>query len=99
MLEFLSGLFGNKNKYLKIEDKNVFRLRVRTLKHGDIVELRFTKSSDIAADDKSGYIYRKMVVSSQHCDRGEVTVRFNQGYRVTEVIGDGVEPVLLSDWA
>ena len=97
------GLFRKKeatppDPYVKVVDNNVFRLRVKTNRFGEMVELRFTKSADISRDDSSGYVYRKVVVSSGRFDRGEVTVRFDSRYKVLEVIGEGVTPIARVDW-
>ncbi|MBB6097826.1 hypothetical protein HNR42_001249 [Deinobacterium chartae] len=97
------GLFRRKpapppDPYVKVEDANVFRLRVRTPRFKEVVELRFTKSADIARADEGGYFYRKTVVSPQRFERGEVTVRFDERYRVTEVHGEGVQPIPVKEW-
>lgn len=84
--------------YVKQDDQNTFRLRVRTQPHGDLVELRFTKSAHIGVDDLGGYIFRKQVVSDPHFDRGEVTVQFDRAYRVKDVACDRVEAIPVKDW-
>ncbi|GAA5534893.1 hypothetical protein [Deinococcus aluminii] len=96
------GLFGRKkpaaNPYVKQEDPQTFRVRVRTLGHGDVVEFRFTKAAHIGADEGGGYLFRKPVVSPQHFDRGELVVRFDPRYNVTATEGEGVEFIPVSDW-
>ncbi len=97
------GLFRKKdaapqNIYIRLEDSNVFRIRVRTKRFKEIVELRFTKSADIGVNDEGGYIYRKVVVSSQHFERGEVTVRFGPRYQILEVMTEGCEAIPTKDW-
>lgn len=95
------GLFGKKaaaNPYVKQEDAQTYRVRVRTQKHGEIVEFRFTKSAHIGLDDDGNYYFRKPVVSPTHFDRGELLVRFDRRYNVTGVEGEGVEFVPVSEW-
>ena len=84
--------------FVKQDDTNAFRLRVRTARHGEIVELRFTKSAHIGAADEGGYVFRKAFVSPERFDRGEVVVRFDARYRVTGVEVSGGEAVRVSEW-
>ncbi len=86
------------NPYVKQEDQNTFRLRLRTRPHSDTVELRFTKSAHISHADEGGFVFRKQIVSDPHFDRGEVTVRFNARYQVTSAEGEGVDLVPISEW-
>lgn len=96
------GLFGRKktaaNPYVQQEDPQTFRVRVRTLRHGDVVEFRFTKAAHIGVDEGGGYLFRKPVVSPQHFDRGELVVRFDARYNVTATEGEGVEFIPVSEW-
>ncbi|GAA5514107.1 hypothetical protein Dcar01_02859 [Deinococcus carri] len=95
------NLFGRKkpgNPDVKQEDAQTFRVRVRTLRHGDVVEFRFTKAAHIGVDEDGGYIFRKPVVSPQHFDRGELVVRFDARYNVTATQGEGVEFIPVSEW-
>ena len=84
--------------YVKQDDQNTFRLRLRTKRHGDFVELRFTKSANIGASDEGGYVFRKEFVSGEHFDRGTVTVRFDARYAVTVLEVEGGEAVPKSEW-
>lgn len=95
------GLFGRKkpgHPYVKQEDEQTFRVRVRTLRHGDVVEFRFTKAAHIGADEGGGYLFRKPVVSAQHFDRGELVVRFDARYNVTAAEGEGVAFIPVHEW-
>ncbi len=84
--------------YVKQDDPQTYRVRVRTHKHRDEVEIRFTKSAHIGLDDDGRYIFRKPVVSSQHFDRGELLVQFDSNYNVLGVEGDGVDFIPVSEW-
>ena len=95
------GLFGKKsaaNPFVKQEDPQTFRVRVKTRQHGDTVEIRFTKSAHIGIDDDGNHIFRKPVVSADHFDRGELVVHFDNRYNVTSVEAEGVEFIPVVDW-
>lgn len=96
------GLFGKKsggkNPNVKQDDAHTYRVRVRTKRHGEIVEFRFTKSAHIGLDDDGNYLFRKAVVSPQHFDRGELLVTFDKRYNVTGTTGEGVDFVPVSEW-
>lgn len=95
------GLFKKKaapNPYVKQDDPQTYRVRVRTKRHGDTVEIRFTKSAHIGADDDGNYIFRKPIVSAEHFDKGELTVHFDSRYQVTNLEGEGVEFIPVADW-
>ena len=85
--------------YVKQEDSNTYRIRVRSARHGDVVDLRFTKSANIGLHDEGWYVFRKEFVSPDHFDRGTVVVRFDTRYKVTGVEVEGGEAVPVSDWA
>jgi hypothetical protein len=87
-----------KSPYIKDDGNGVYRLRVRTAKHGDTVELRFTRSAHIGIDDDGNYVYRKAILSSQNLDRGEVTVHFDRRYNVTRTEAEGGEFIPFREW-
>ncbi|WP_027482788.1 hypothetical protein [Deinococcus pimensis] len=87
------------NPFVRQDDPNTFRVRLRTRRYGDTVELRFTKSAHIGAADGGGFIFRKEFVSAEHFDRGTVTVRFDDRYQVTDVQVEGGEAVPHAEWA
>ncbi|WP_034338693.1 hypothetical protein [Deinococcus misasensis] len=88
-----------KDPYVKQMDQNAFKIRVRTNRHKEVVELRFTRSADIGRnDDGDGFIYRKMVVGPNHFDRGEVTIIFDNRYNVKDVQTEGCTPIEVKDW-
>lgn len=86
------------NPYVKQDDPNTYRVRVKTKAHGDTVELRFTKSAHIGVADEGGYVFRKLFVSEPHFDRGEVTVSFDARYHVTGADIEGGELVPVAEW-
>ncbi|WP_309571989.1 hypothetical protein [Deinococcus sp.] len=84
--------------YVKQDDQQTFRVRVRTRPHGDVVEFRFTKSAHIGIDDDGNYLFRKPVVSSEHFDKGELTVHFDRNYGVIATDGENVDFIPVSEW-
>lgn len=88
-----------KNPYVKQDDQNTYRVRLRTRLHGDQVELRFTKSAHIGVSDEGGFIFRKVFVSDPHFDRGEVTVSFDARYNVTGAEIEGGELLPVAEWS
>lgn len=86
------------NPCVKRDDENTYRVRIRTARHGDMVEFRFTKSAHISVADEGGYIFRKGFVSDAHFDRGEVTVTFDARYNVKDIHVDGGEAIPVADW-
>ena len=87
-----------KNPNIKDDGNGVYRLRVRTARHGDTVELRFTRAAHIGIDDDGSYVYRKAILSSQNLDRGEISVRFDKRYAVLSTEVEGGEYVPFSEW-
>ena len=87
-----------KNPYVKQDDQNTYRVRIRTHRHKDEIELRFTKSAHIGIDDDGSYVFRKGFVSDAHFDRGEITVRFDRKYNVTSADADGADLIPVSNW-
>ena len=86
------------NPYVKQDDPNTYRLRLRTAAHGDVVELRFTKSANIGVADDGGYVFRKAFVSGEHFDRGQVSVHFDARYNVTGTEIEHGELIEVRDW-
>jgi hypothetical protein len=84
-------------QYLKPDGQNAFRVRVKTSRHGEIVEVRFTKSGDISPTE-SGFFVRKHIVSSRHYDRAVLEVSFGRNYANPQVNVEGGEAVPVTAW-
>ena len=87
-----------RNPHVKQDDGNTYRLRLKTKRHGEIIELRFTKSAHFGVSDEGGYVYRKAFVSPAHFERGEVTVHWDNRYNVTTTEIEGGELIPVQDW-
>jgi hypothetical protein len=84
-------------QFLKFDGQNAYRVRVRTAKRGEIVEIRFTRSGDISSDD-GGFYVRKGVVGPTSFDRATLEVRFGSGYSKPIITIDGGEAVPVNEW-
>ncbi len=83
--------------YLKPDGQNAFRVRVKTAKRGEVVELRITKSGDISPQD-SGFFVRKQIVGAQTFDRATLEITWGANYTRPNVeVTDG-EAIPVSDW-
>jgi hypothetical protein len=86
-------------QFLKIESQNVFRVRVKTARHGEIVEVRFTKSGDISPGEGGGYFVRKGIVGPKSFDRATLEVTWGANYTRPVVSVEGGEAVAVQDWS
>lgn len=91
------GLFKKPDEHVKRESDSVFKVRIRTHKHGEIVELRLTKGNEISPEG-GGYYVRKQVVGPHHFDRAVLEIWFDRGYRPSRKEVDGGELVPIRDW-
>lgn len=84
-------------QYLKFDGQNAYRVRIRTAKRGEIVELRFTRSGDISSD-AGGYYLRKGIVGPNSFDRATLEIRFSAGYSKPVITVDGGQAIALHEW-
>ncbi len=84
-------------QFLKFDGQNAYRVRIRTAKRGEIVEIRFTRSGDISSDE-GGFYVRKGVVGPNSFDRATLEVRFSSGYSKPVITVDGGEAVPVNQW-
>lgn len=83
--------------YLKADGQNAFRVRVRTARRGEVVELRITKSGDISPQD-GGFYVRKQIVGPKSFDRATLEITWGANYARPKVeVTDG-EPVPVAAW-
>lgn len=92
------GFFRKPDEHVQREGESAFRVRVRTARSGDIVELRLTKGNEISASDEGGYYVRKIIVSPQHLDRAVLEIWFDRAYRPTRKVVEGGELVPIKEW-
>lgn len=48
------GFFRKPDEHVQREGESAFRVRVRTARSGDVVELRLTKGNEISISDEGG---------------------------------------------
>ncbi|GIW29103.1 MAG: hypothetical protein KatS3mg070_2466 [Meiothermus sp.] len=92
------GFFRKPDKHVQREGESAFRVRVRTARNGDVVELRLTKGNEISAADEGGYYVRKIIVSPQHLDRAVLEIWFDRTYRPTRKVVEGGELIPIREW-
>jgi hypothetical protein len=98
MFAFLKPKAPAGPSYLKPEGTNAFRIRIRTAKRGEVVELRLTKSGDVSSGEGGGYYVRKHIVGPQTFDRAVLEIRFGANYTNPAIeVEDGVA-IPLSEW-
>ncbi|MFN3266424.1 MAG: hypothetical protein ACK41E_06235 [Deinococcales bacterium] len=84
-------------QYLKFDGQNAYFVRIATAKHGEVVQIRFTRSGDISSDEKGFYV-RKGIVAPNSFDRATLEVRFSSGYAKPIVTVEGGEAIPVSEW-
>ncbi len=92
------GLFGKPDEHVQREGDTAFRVRVRTARSGDIVELRLTKGNEISTSDEGGYYVRKNIISPEHLDRAVLEIWFDNAYRPKRKVVEGGELVPIKEW-
>ncbi|AWR85567.1 hypothetical protein [Meiothermus taiwanensis] len=92
------GFFRKPDEHVQREGESAFRVRVRTARSGDVVELRLTKGNEISISDEGGYYVRKIIVSPQHLDRAVLEIWFDRAYRPTRKVVEGGELVPIKEW-
>ena len=85
-------------QFLKLESQNAFRVRVKTARYGEIIEVRLTKSGDISPAENGGYYVRKVLVGAQHFDRATLEIVWGANYTKPIISVDGGEAVALNEW-
>ena len=84
--------------FLKLESTNAFRVRVRTARRGEIIEVRLTKSGDISPGEGGGYYVRKVLVGATYFDRATLEIAWGTNYSKPVVTVDGGEAIPVSEW-
>ncbi|RIH87014.1 hypothetical protein Mlute_01091 [Meiothermus luteus] len=93
------GLFRKPDEHVKREGDAAFRVRVRTARNKEVVELRLSKGGEISASDEGGYYVRKVVVSPKHLDRAVLEIWFDRAYRPVRKVVEGGELVPIREWS
>lgn len=92
------GLFRKPDEHVKREGDGAFRVRVRTARHKEVVELRLSKSGEISPSDEGGFYVRKVIVSPRYLDRAVLEIWFDRAYRPVRKAVEGGELVPIREW-
>ncbi len=90
------GLFRRQNPNFK-EVGNFLLARVRTSKHGEVIDVRLSKTSEMSAVG-GGYFVRKVLVGPQTLDQATLEVTTNRAHKVTLAVVEGGELIPVREW-
>ena len=90
------GLFRRQDPRFK-EDGNFLLCRVRTDKHGEVINVRLSKTSEMSLQG-AGYFVRKTLVGPSTLDQATLEVSMNRSHKVTTATVDGGDLLSVSEW-
>lgn len=90
------GLFRRQDPRFK-EDGNFLLCRVKTDKHGEVIKVRLSKTSEMSLSG-SGYFVRKALVGPSSLDQATLEVTMNRSHRVLNATVDGGDLVPAGQW-
>jgi uncharacterized protein YdhG (YjbR/CyaY superfamily) len=88
--------FRRQNPNFK-DEGNFLLARVITSKHGEIIPVRISKTSEMSPQG-GGYFVRKALVGPETFDQAVLEVTTNRGHRVTLATVDGGELIPVKSW-
>lgn len=88
--------FRRQNPNFK-DDGNFLLARVLTSKHGEIIHVRISKSSEMSPAG-GGYFVRKTLVGPETFDQAVLEVTTNRAHKVTLATVDGGELIPVKSW-
>lgn len=90
------GLFRRQDPRFK-DVGDALLARVRTDKHGETIEVRLSKTSEMSAVS-GGYFVRKTLVGPRTFDQAQLEVTTNRSHKVTLATVDGGVLVPVKEW-
>lgn len=90
------GLFRRQDPRFK-EDGNFLLCRVRTDRHGEVIKVRLSKTSEMSLAG-SGYFVRKALVGPSSLDQASLEVTMNRSHKVTSATVDGGDLLPVGEW-
>lgn len=90
------GLFRRQDPRFK-DDGTALLARVRTQRHGEVISVRLSKTSEMSAV-AGGYFVRKMLVGPETFDQAVLEVTMNRGHKVKVATVDGGELIPVAQW-
>lgn len=88
--------FARRNPNFK-HDGNFLLARILTFKHGEIVSVRLSKTSEMSAQ-QGGYFVRKTIIAPNSFDQAVLEVSLTRGHRVKNASVDGGELIPVKSW-
>ena len=90
------GIFRRQDPRFR-DDGQALHARVRTSRHGEVIRVRLSKTSEMSAV-ASGYFVRKMLVGSKSLDQATLEVTTTRGHKVTNAVVEGGELLPVREW-
>ncbi len=90
------GMFRRQDPRFR-DDGNFLLTQVRTTSHGEVIQVRLSKTSEMSAQG-GGYFVRKVLVGSKSLDQATLEVTTNRGHKVTLAVVEGGDLLHVRDW-
>lgn len=90
------GMFRRQDPRFR-DDGNFLLARVRTSRHGEVVHVRLSKTSEMSAVG-AGYFVRKQLIGPQSLDQATLEVTTNRAHKVTNAVVEGGDLMPVRDW-
>lgn len=79
------------------QEGNFLLAQIRTFKHGEIVPVRISKTSEMS-NQGGGYFVRKTITGPESLDTALLEISLTRGHRVKNATVDGGELVPVKEW-
>lgn len=90
------GIFRRQDPRFR-DDGQALWCRVRTVKSGEVIKVRISKTSEMSLSG-GGYFVRKQLVGPKTLDQASLEVTTNRGHKVTLAVVEGGDLVPVSEW-
>ncbi len=90
------GLFRRQDPRFRDEGQALL-CRVRTLKSGEVIKVRLSKTSEMSLSG-GNYFVRKQLVGPKTLDQASLEVTTNRAHKVLNAVVDGGDLVPVSEW-
>lgn len=90
------GIFRRQDPRFR-DDGQALHARVRTSRHGEVIRVRLSKTSEMSMVG-GGYFVRKMLVGSKSLDQATLEVTTTRNHKVTNAVVEGGDLLLVREW-
>ncbi|HNQ99354.1 MAG TPA: hypothetical protein PKN52_05095 [Trueperaceae bacterium] len=90
------GMFRRQDPRFR-EEANALLCQVRTDRHGEIIRVRLSKTSEMSLQG-SNYFVRKSLVGPKTLDNATLEVTMTRSHKVTNATVDGGRLLAVRDW-